>query len=132
MTRLVTLPLNTLRLIQRTIAAGLRAVSWLSTRENCGRSLTQVYSLHFLIHFVSPRQAYRQIRVGDLLELCGFNRTVRIEEAMHALRRLLKDYQAWETPSLLAGMTPILRFYRMIYLNCMQSHRSSGCYVKRS
>ena len=103
MTRLVTLPLNTLRLIQRTIAAGLRAVSWLSTRENCGRSLTQVYSLHFLIHFVSPRQAYRQIRVGDLLELCGFNRTVCIEEAMHALRRLLKDYQAWETPSLLAG-----------------------------
>ena len=60
---------------------------------------------HYTFSFISflPRQAYRQIRVGDLLELCGFNRTVCIEEAMHALRRLLKDYQAWDTPSLLAG-----------------------------
>ena len=102
MTRLVTLPLNTLRLIQRTLSAGLRAVSWLSTREYCGRTLAQVHSLHFLIHFVSPRQAYRRIRVGDLLELCGFHHAVRIEEAMRALLRTLKDYKDWETPRLLA------------------------------
>ena len=103
MMRLATLPLNTLRLIQRTIAAGLRAVSWISLRENCGRTLTKVNSLHFLIHFVSPERTYRQIRVGDLLELCGFQRTAYIEEAMRALQRVVKDYQQWATPSILAG-----------------------------
>ena len=103
MTRIVTLPLSALRLIQRTIAAGLRAVSWLSCRENCGRTLTQVHSLRFLIHFISPRQTYRRLRVGDLLELCGFHRTASIEEAMRALQRVLKDYQRWPVPRLLAG-----------------------------
>ena len=106
MTRLVTLPLNTLRLIQRTLSAGLRAVSWISTREYCGRTLTQVHSLHFLIHFVSPRRAYRRILVGHFLELCGFHHTVRIEEAMRALLRTLKDYKDWDTPRLLTENDP--------------------------
>ena len=91
MTRLALLPLTTLRLIQRTFAAG-RAVSWLSLRENCGRMLTQVYSLHFLIHFISPKRSYRQISIGELLELCGFHRLANLEDAMRALQRLLKDY----------------------------------------
>ena len=106
MTRLALLPLNTLRLIQRTFAAGLRAVSWLSLRENCGRLLTQVYSLHFLIHFVSPKRAYRQIRVGDLLELCGFHRLANLEDAMRALQRLLKDYPHWAASSPPTGSNP--------------------------
>ena len=106
MTRLVSLPLTTLRLIQRTFAVGLRAVSWLSFRENCGRMLTQVYSLHFLIHFISPKRSYRQIRIGELLELCGFHRLVNLDDAMRALQRLLKDYPQWAAFSPPIGSNP--------------------------
>ena len=106
MTRLASLPLTTLRLIQRTFAAGLRAVSWLSLRENCGRMLTQVYSLHFLVHFISPKRSYRQIRIGELLELCGFHRLASLEDAMRALQRLLKDYPQWAASSPPTGSNP--------------------------
>ena len=106
MTRLALLPLTTLRLIQRTFAAGLRAVSWLSLRENCGRMLTQVHSLHFLIHFISPKRSYRQISIGELLELCGFHRLANLEDAMRALQRLLKDYPQWAASSPPTGSNP--------------------------
>ena len=129
MTRIVTLPLSALRLIQRTIAAGLRAVSWLSCRENCGRTLTQVHSLRFLIHFISPRQTYRRLRVGDLLELCGFHRTASIEEAMRALQRVLKDYQRWPVPRLLAGDDSIAEI--LVSQISVLHHQSFWTYVKR-
>ena len=134
MTRVVALPLNSLRLIQRTIAIGLRAVSWLSRRENCGRTLTQVHSLHFLIHFISPRQTYRRLRVGDLLEqLCGFHRTVHIEEAMRALQRVLKGYQCWPAPRLPASQVTTLpqRFLQIISQVSAQRHPSFWTYAKR-
>ena len=60
MTTLASLPIGVLRLIQRTISTGLRAYYWLSHHEHCGRSITHVSSLHFLIHFLSPKVAYRR------------------------------------------------------------------------
>ena len=132
MTRLASLPLNTLRLIQRTFAAGLRAVSWLSLRENCGRLLTQVYSLHFLIHFISPKRAYRQIRVGDLLELCGFHRLASLEDAMRALQRLLKIYPHWAASSPPIGSNPTSEFFPMTYHFYGTSRQSFGRCVNRS
>ena len=65
-------PAGDLQLVQRTLSAGLRAVYWRDMKENCGRSLTHVSSLHFLIHFVNPQVAYRPLHTKDLLCLCGF------------------------------------------------------------
>lgn len=96
MTLLVLLPIKTLCLVQRTFSAGLRAVSWHSMHEHCGKTLTQVSSLHFLIHFISPRRAYRRISVHDLLAVCGFHNMVCIEEATRTLLRLLKNYRDWD------------------------------------
>lgn len=86
MTVLHRLPLKTLRIAQRTLSAGLRAVYWHTTQENCGKSLTHVSSLHFLIHFVHPRTAYRRLHVDDLLSLCGFDSAIDLHEAMNALQ----------------------------------------------
>ena len=93
MTTLARMPLGTLRLIQRTISAGLRAFYWLTYREYCGRSITQVSSLHFLIHFLSPKVAYRRIKASDLAIACGFHPYVNLEDAMRTLTRLLRDHR---------------------------------------
>ena len=66
----------------------------------------QVYSLHFLIHFISPKRSYRQISIGELLELCGFHRLANLEDAMRALQRLLKDYPQWAASSPPTGSNP--------------------------
>ena len=95
MTALARLPIGTLRLIQRTISTGLRAFYWLSYREHCGRSLTQVPSLHFLIHFLSPKVAYRRIKASDLAAACGFHPHIELEDAMRTLIRLLRDHRTW-------------------------------------
>ena len=93
MTTLARMPLGTLRLIQRTISTGLRAFYWLSYREHCGRSITQVSSLHFLIHFLSPKVAYRRIKASDLTIACGFHPHIELEDAMRTLTRLLRDHR---------------------------------------
>ena len=93
MTTLARTPLGTLRLIQRTISTGLRAFYWLSYREHCGRSITQVSSLHFLIHFLSPKVAYRRIKASDLTIACGFHPRIELEDAMRTLTRLLRDHR---------------------------------------
>ena len=95
MTTLACLPIGTLRLIQRTISAGLRAFYWQTHREHCGRSITQVSSLHFLIHFVSPKVAFRRIATRDFVMTCGFHPYVALEDAMRTLLRLLRDHRAW-------------------------------------
>ena len=95
MTTLARLPIGTLRLIQRTISAGLRAFYRQTYREHCGRSITQVSSLHFLIHFVSPKVAFRRIDTRDLVMTCGFHPHIALEDAMRTLLRLLRDHRAW-------------------------------------
>ena len=95
MTALASLPIGSLRLIQRTISTGLRAYYWLSYREHCGRSITQVSSLHFLIHFLSPKVAYRRIKVRDFIAACGFHPHFELEDAMRTLIRLLRDHRTW-------------------------------------
>ena len=87
MTVLARLPIGTLRLIQRTISTGLRAFYWLTYREHCGRTITQVSSLHFLIHFLSPKVAYRRIRTSDLAIACGFHPHVVLTSARVAVLR---------------------------------------------
>ena len=86
MTVLARLPIGTLRLIQRTISTGLRASYWLTYREHCGRTITQVSSLHFLTHFL-PKVAYRRIRTSDLAIACGFHPHVVLTSARVAVLR---------------------------------------------
>ena len=95
MTALACLPIGTLRLIQRTFSTGLRAMYWLTYREHCGRSITQVSSLHFLIHFLSPKVAYRRIKTSDLAMACGFHPHIELEVAMRTLTRLCRDHRTW-------------------------------------
>ena len=95
MTSLALLPIGTLRLIQRTFSTGLRAAYWLSHGENCGRSITHVSSLHFLIHFLTPKTAYRRIKVRDLLTACGFHWQFNLEDAMRALLGLYRNHRSW-------------------------------------
>ena len=95
MTALAHLPIGTLRLIQRTISTGLRAFYWLSHGEHCGRSITQVSSLHFLIHFLSPKVAYRRMKVRDFIAACGFHHHFELEDAMRTLIRLLRNHRTW-------------------------------------
>ena len=80
------LPIRSLRLVQRTLSTGLRAVYWHTTRQTNISSIAQVSSLHFLIHFIHPRLPYRQIKVEDLLMLCGFDGNVNLSDALHAIR----------------------------------------------
>ena len=86
MTVLARLPIGTLCLIQRTISTGLRASYWLTYREHCGRTITQVSSLHFLTHFL-PKVAYRRIRTSDLDIACGFHPHVVLTSARVAVLR---------------------------------------------
>ena len=95
MTSLASLPIGTLRLIQRTFSTGLRATYWLSHGKNCGRSITHVSSLHFLIHFFTPKIAYRRIKVRDLLIACGFHWQINLEDAMRALLCLYRNHRSW-------------------------------------
>ena len=71
---------------------------WHNTKENCGRSLTHVSSLHFLIHFVNPRVAYRRLHTKDLLSLCGFDSAVNLHDAIDALRTCLGNYRSCGVP----------------------------------
>ena len=79
------LPIKSLRLVQRTLSAGLRAVQWHNTQQQCHQSLTHISSLHFLIHFTQPRLSYRRIHIEDLLSLYGFANQVNLSEAMRTL-----------------------------------------------
>ena len=99
MTVLAYLPIGSLRLIQRTISTGLRAYYWLSYREHCGRSITQVSSLHFLIHFLSPKAAYRRIKVRDFIAACGFHP----HYATRTLIRLLRDHRTWNMSEVISS-----------------------------
>ena len=105
MTTLARLPIGALRLIQRTISTGLRAFYWLTYREHRGRSLTQVSSLHFLIHFLSPKVAYRRIKTSDLAAACGFHPQIELENAMRTLIRLLRDHRTWDLAGAISPST---------------------------
>ena len=59
------------------------------------QSLIQVSSLHFLIHFLSPKVAYRRIKVRDFLVACGFHHHFELEDAMRTLIRLLRNHRTW-------------------------------------
>lgn len=76
--------------------------------ENCGKTLTHVSSLHFLIHFLTPRLAYRRISVTNLLAACGFHNTVELEDAMRTLLRILKNYRNWNIPMVTSSTEPLL------------------------
>ena len=85
MTRLCHLPIKSLRLVQRTLSTGLKAAYWHINRQT-NASITQVSSLHFLIHFIYPRLPYRQIMIQDLLNVCGFDDNVNLSDALLSLR----------------------------------------------
>ena len=85
MTRLCHLPIKSLRLVQRTLSAGLKAAYWHTTQQ-INASITHVSSLHFLIHFTHPCLPYRQIKNEDLLMLCGFDGNVNLSDALHSIR----------------------------------------------
>ena len=85
MTRLCHLPIKSLRLVQRTLSTGLKAAYWHINRQT-NASITQVSSLHFLIHFIYPRLPYRQIMIQDLLNVCGFDGNVNLSDALLSLR----------------------------------------------
>ena len=108
MTVLARLPIGTLRLIQRTISTGLRASYWLTYREHCGRTITQVSSLHFLIHFLSPKMAYRRIRTSDLAIACGFHPHVELEKAKQTLLRLLREHRIWNSDEAISSSDSLL------------------------
>ena len=85
MTRLCHLPIKSLRLVQRTLSTGLKAAYWHINRQT-NASITHVSSLHFLIHFIYPCLPYRQIRIQDLLNVCGFDGNVNLSDALLSLR----------------------------------------------
>lgn len=95
---LCNLPLKSLRLVQRTLSTGLRAVNWHNTQQPCHTSLTHVSLLHFLIHFTSPRLPYRRIHIQDLLQLCGFDDNVNLSEAMLTLLACIGTYKECAAP----------------------------------
>ena len=73
-----------------------------------------------------------QIRVGDLLELCGFHRLASLEDAMRALQRLLKTYPHWAASSPPIGSNPTSEFFPMTYHFYGTSRQSFGRCVNRS
>ena len=85
MTQLCYLPIKSLRLVQRTLSTGLKAVYGHTTQQINFFSITHVSSLHFLIHFTRPRLPYRQIKIEDLLMLCGFDGNVNLSDALYIL-----------------------------------------------
>ena len=85
MTQLCHLPIKSIRLVQRTLSTGLKAAYWHTTQQT-NSSTTHVSSLHFLIHFTRPRLPYRQIKIEDLLMLCGFDGNVNLSDALHSIR----------------------------------------------
>ena len=95
---LCNLPIRSLRLVQRTLSTGLKAVYWQVTQQSSVSSITQVSSLHFLIHFVHPRLPYRQIQIQDFLTLCGFDGQVNLSDALHALRANIGKYKECNVP----------------------------------
>ena len=110
MTHLCNLPIKSLRLVQRTISTGLRAVHWHTTQQTNSSSITHVSSLHFLIHFIQPRLPYRQILVEDLLILCGFDCNVNLSNALHAIRVNIGKYKECIVPdsSISVGVAPLI------------------------
>ena len=110
MTRLCNLPIKSLRLAQRTISTGLRAVYWHTTQQTNSSTITHVSSLHFLIHFIQPRLPYRQILVEDLLILCGFDCNVNLSDALHAIRVNIGKYKECIVPdsSMSVGVAPLI------------------------
>ena len=92
------LPIRSLRLVQRTLSTGLRAVHWHNTQQTNNSSLTHVSSLHFLIHFVHPRLLYRQTHVEDLLTLCGFDNNVNLSDALHTLHASIGKFKECAVP----------------------------------
>ena len=66
-----------------------------------GKLWQNAHSSILTIHFISPKRSYRQIRIGELLELCGFHRLANL-----ALQRLLKDYPQWAASSPPTGSNP--------------------------
>ena len=108
MTTLASLPIGILRLIQRTISTGLRAYYWLSHHEHCGRSITHVSSLHFLIHFLSPKVAYRRIKVRDFTAACGFYQHIELEDAMRTLLFLFRNYRTWDAAEAISHPSSLL------------------------
>ena len=110
MTHLCNLPIKSLQLVQRTISTGLRAVYWHTTQQTNSLSITHVSSLHFLIHFIQPRLPYRQIRVEDLLILCGFDCNVNWSDALHAIRVNIGKFKECIVPdsSISVGAAPLV------------------------
>ena len=116
---LCNLPIKSLRLVQRTLSTGLKAVYWHNTQQTNSLSITHVSSLHFLIHFIHPRQPYRQIRVEDLLTLFGFDSNVNLSDALHVIRANIGKFKECVVPdpSMTVGGSPL------ILLNEVQSLR---------
>ena len=109
MTHLCYLPIKSLRLVQRTLSAGLKAAYWHTTKQT-NASITHVSSLHFLIHFIYPSLPYRQIKIEDFLMLCGFDGNVNLSDALHSLRVNIGKFTdcVVTDPSASAGDTPLV------------------------
>ena len=116
---LCNLPIKSLRLVQRTLSTGLRAVHWRNTQQTNSLSITHVSAPHFLIHFVHPRLPYRQIRVEDLLTLFGFDSSVNLSDALHTIRANIGKFKECVVPDpfMNVGDSPL------VLLNEVQSLR---------
>ena len=70
-----------------------------------------VFFFTFLIHFLSPKVAYRRIKVQDFLAVCGFHHTVEVEDAMRTLIRILRNHRTWnvaESTSYTSLLPPVM------------------------